>query len=1100
MTTGPEYSEVERPLLDQLVGLGWQHIEGSRSDASTTARLSFREPLIESRLRNALRSNNLGPDGQPWLDHSRQSEAIGQLTRVEGGKLIEINEQLTRRLLDGVFVTGRPDWDHGRRQLVRFIDFDHPERNDFLAVNQFRMDEPPGQARSYIVPDVVLFVNGIPLVVIECKNPNSTDPMAQGIAQLRRYANQRGAEIPEGSERLFWTNQFVVSTFGDKARSASFTAGPEHFLEWQDAAPLSRDGLAERLGKPAAKLTGQELLVAGMLTPVNLLDLIRHFTLFTEANGRRIKIVARYQQYRAVLNALRRLRTGKTLAIDGENDRRGGIIWHTQGSGKSFTMVFLVRAMRSDPALRNFKVVVITDRTDLEKQLSATAELSGEPVDRAKKTKALRTLLAEKGPALVFAMIQKYLDTDSAKPAQLRETGDAGRDLGVLNPDESIVILVDEAHRSQSSTLHANLMKALPNAAKIGFTGTPIMRQDKTSSAKIFGEYIDQYTIRQAETDGAVVPILYEGRTAKGAVLGGSDLDELFEDMFADHSDTQIESLKKRWATTGVVLEAPKLIAAKAKSMLWHYVTTVLPGGFKAQAAATSRLATVRYREALLTARDELVAEIEALPALRVADVLSGKEDIDSLDRRTQGLLRATRHLDLIRVLDFVPVISNGNNDDPSWSRWTTKTRQDATIAEFKKPLGPANDKTSPVAFLLVRTMLLTGFDAPVDQVLYLDRFMKDAELLQAIARVNRTAPGKSAGVLVDYYGVGSHLQKALRAYAPEDAEDAIGALSSIKDVLPKLRDRHSRVVAVFAQAGIDGFDTEEEMEACVQVLADEALRARFGALLKLFMTTLDAVMPRPEGLPFVKDAKRFGVIQKLARRRYRNDGLGEFDPSLYGQKVRALIDEHVIALDIATKIPPISITDPEFLTKVDGLTSDEAKASEMEHALRFHIRKNFDADPARFAKLSERLEQILHSLSGQWHELMIQLDSLVGEAVTEDVTDPVHRDPLVSRCYGALQRERTTSHIPPDEVQLDVVHVAEKIIVKITEHAKIVRFWHNYHQQDILRRQLIQVLDDEDLFPFEEQAAVADRLMEFARANQSLLAAYGEDVDGDNP
>ncbi|MGH3976947.1 MAG: type I restriction endonuclease subunit R, partial [Pseudonocardiaceae bacterium] len=557
---------------------------------------------------------------------------------------------------------------------------------------------------------------------------------------------------------------------GDKARAGTFTAGPEHFLEWKDSAPVSRDDLAVKLGKPAAELTGQELLVAGMLAPTNLLDIVRHFTLFAEVGGRWVKIVSRYQQYRAVGGALRRLRIGKTRAADGESDRRGGLIWHTQGSGKSLTMVFLVRAMRSDPVLRAFKVVVVTDRTDLEKQLSETAKLSGEGVQRARRTSKLKTILAEKGPALVFAMIQKYRDTDAAGTTATRMAGDETTEaLGVLNTDETIVILVDEAHRSQTSTLHANLMAALPNAAKIGFTGTPIMREGKKRTDAIFGSFIDKYTIRQAEQDEAVVPIFYEGRTAKGAVAGGSDLDELFEDMFVEHNTEELEKLKARYATTGAVLEAPNLIAAKAKSMLWHYVSTVLPGGFKAQLAATSRLATVRYRDALLAARDDLVAQIDALPDHLVTGATEGSLDIDRLDRRKQVLVRALPHRDLISILDFVPVISGAHNDDPTWAQWTDKAHQDTVIADFKKPLGPAGEQSSPIAFLLVRTMLLTGFDAPVEQALYLDRFIQDAELLQAIARVNRTAPGKAAGFLVDYFGVGAHLQKALQAYAPED-------------------------------------------------------------------------------------------------------------------------------------------------------------------------------------------------------------------------------------------------------------------------------------------------------------------------------------------
>jgi type I restriction enzyme, R subunit len=1094
MSLGAEYSEVEKPLVDQLLGLGWQHVEGDKYNPSLSDRDSFRNILLEQRLRAKLLEINTGPDGEPWLDDSRLSEAVSSLTRTEPGNLIEINERMTERLLEGVSVAGLPGWDQGRSQRIKFIDWDHPERNEFLAINQFRVDEPGGQAKKFVVPDVVLFVNGIPLVVIECKSPYITDPMAEGINQLRRYGNQRDLGSPEGNEQLFWTNQFVVSSHGDKARVATFTAGPEHFLEWKDCAPLSKDVLAKRLGKTVAEVSGQELLAAGMLTPATLLDLVRHYTLFTEVAGRRVKIVARYQQYRAVLKSLDRLRTGKTRLIDGESDRRGGLVWHTQGSGKSLTMVFLVRAMRSDPVLRAFKVVIVTDRTDLEKQLAKTAKLSGEVIERATRAKKLRQLLAEHGPALVFAMIQKYRDTDGA--ATQETTSLAGDDraeaLGVLNEDDAIVILVDEAHRSQTSSLHANLMAALPNAAKIGFTGTPIMREGKKRTERIFGPYIDKYTIRQSEADGATVPILYEGRTAKGAVQGASDLDELFEDMFAEHTDEEIEKLKQRYATAGAVLEAPALIEAKARSMLLHYVSTVLPGGFKAQLAATSRRAAVRYREALQKAQAGLVADLEGLSPTLLDGVVSGVVDVDSLDRRKQLLVRAYEHLELIRALDFIPVISSSNNDDPGWARWTDKAKQDLVIGEsgeFKKPLGLAGEKTSPVAFIIVKSMLLTGFDAPVEQVLYLDRLIQDAELLQAVARVNRTADRKQVGLLVDYFGVGSHLQKALQAYAPEDAEDAVGALASIKDELPKLRDRHARVVAVFAQGGIETFDSDEDVEACVQVLADEALRVRFGVVLKQFLTTLDIVLPRPEGLPYVRDAKRFGRIQLVARRRYRDAGLGDFDPSLYGEKVRQLIDEHVTALDISTKIPPISVTAPDFIAKVNGLTSDKAKASEMEHALRYHIRKNFDEDPARFTRLSERLDQILKQLTGQWEQLALALEDLMKDATAATDQAAPHADPLVSRFFGVLEAEFATDVTLPDEARMDLIHLAEDVVVDVAKHAHRVRFWQNPHAQEELRKKIIHTLDDRNLFDFAEQAAVADRLMELSKANQALIA-----------
>ena len=378
MSAGPEYSRVELPLVEQLRGMSWTHIEGSKSDPGVTGRTSFREVFLERRLRDALRGINLDHEGQSWLDEGRVSQAVGALLRPKAVRLIEINQELTERLLLGTTVDGVEGWDHGRDRTVQFIDWDHPERNDFLVVNQFRVDEPGGQGHKYIAPDLVLFVNGIPLVVIEAKSPGVVEPMVKAIRQLRRYANQRGSGQPEGNERLFYTGQFVVATCFEKALVGTFTSEDEHYAEWKTTEPVPEAEFCVSLGVTA--LSSQERLVAGMLAPARLLDLVRHFTLFMQADRRTVKVVARYQQYRAVHRALARLTTGATRAQDGEHDRRGGIIWHTQGSGKSLTMVFLVRAMRTHREPVRFKVVVVTDRTDLQDQLSRTTALTGESV------------------------------------------------------------------------------------------------------------------------------------------------------------------------------------------------------------------------------------------------------------------------------------------------------------------------------------------------------------------------------------------------------------------------------------------------------------------------------------------------------------------------------------------------------------------------------------------------------------------------------------------------------------------------------------------------------------------------------------------------
>jgi type I restriction enzyme R subunit len=1071
-----ELVEVEQPFSAQLGSMGWTHLVGSKWDPTVSERESFREVFLVGRLRDAIRRINLDPDGEPWLDDDRISQAASALTAGPAGqKLIEANQEVTELLLSGTTVAGLDGWDGGRDRTINYIDFEHPERNDFVVVSQFRVDEPGGQAKKCIVPDLVLFVNGIPLVVVECKAWGPEDAMATAIGQLRRYANQRPeVEQPEGNEQLFWTNQFVVATTGLHARVGTITAGPEHFLEWKDTAPVDKAEVAASLGKPPDQLTGQELLVAGMLRPEILLDLVRHFTVFDVDGPRTVKKVARYQQYRAVVRALDRLRNGATRAEDGEFDRRGGLIWHTQGSGKSLTMVFLVRAMRSDPALRRFKVVVVTDRTDLQHQLRSTAELVGETVQVAQTSAKVKELLAQPGPAIVMAMIQKYRDTSPTGEGEVEE-------FPVLNEDEAIVVLVDEAHRSHGSTMHANLLGALPNAARIGFTGTPIIMGAKKKTHEIFGSFIDRYTLTESEADESTVPILYEGRTAEGAVKGASGLDEVFFRWFAGLSDDERDTLQRKYAGVAEVLESPELIGAKARDMLRHYVETVMPQRFKAMVVATSRLACVRYRDAFLAARDELVAEIDALsPELKA---LEG-DAIDDLPVPEQFLVRALPHLELLQELDFVPVISGDHNDDPAWSLWTDDIRQRVHINQFKMPLRAVDDGGDPTAFVIVKSMLLTGFDAPVAQVLYLDRLIREAELLQAIARVNRTADGKDYGLVVDYYGVAAHLTEALAAYTSDDLE---GTLRSLNDEIERLDSRHQRVRQLFVQRGVEPGPSDAAMEACVDLLADEALRAQFDVDLNRLLNTLDVVLPRPEARPFIADAKLFADIQRRLRQRYRDQGDGGFDPSLYRAKVRQLVDEHITVLDLAQKIPPVRITDLDFAAKVQALPSPRAKASEMEHAARHHIRTHLDEDPVRYQKLSERLDEILERLGEQWEQLVLELQGFVTELAAPPPDDGTGLDATERPFHGIL-----ADALPDADAgqAAELVTLSREIVAKARAEVRTVGFWSNGYRQDQLRRWIKIHLDQTDLWSLPACDQLAAQLVELARANNHRLVA----------
>jgi type I restriction enzyme R subunit len=1089
-----ELDEVERPFVAQLTTMGWRYVVGDIDRPATTGRASFAEVVQESTLRRQLYALNLRKIAcaeQPWLDEERLTQAISAITRIPSHRLMEANRTATELLLGGITVDGLPGWDGGRAQTIHYIDWDHPERNEFTVINQYRVDCPPGfnRGKAFIVPDLVLLVNGIPLVVVECKSPSTPEPLAEAVDQLRRYSNARRAsgevDDNEGNEPLFHTNQLLVATCFNTARVGCIGAEFRHYVAWKTVAPKTEEQVCAQHGK--SHLSEQERLIAGMLEPSVLLDVLRHFTLFMNIDGHTVKTVCRYQQYRAVTRAIERLRTGKTRLEDGEHDRRGGIVWHTQGSGKSLTMVFLIRKLRTEPQLRRFKVVVVTDRTDLEQQLTLTAALTGESVERASSADKLQAMLRRKGPGLVFGMIQKQRISDAIGEAGLqsedlpRYAARESLPVEVLNEDDSILILVDEAHRGQSGDLQAALQAGLPNCARIGFTGTPILMGDKKRTHEIFGEFIDRYTIREAEDDGAIVPILYEGRTAVGAVKDGANLDELFEDLFREHTPEELEAIRQKYATKGQIFEAPALIADKARDMLRHYVTHILPNGFKAQVVAYSRLAVVRYVDAFSVARDALLAEAEALSA---SDKVMDDEALCHRPPAVQAQVQAWRYRDTLRTLEFAPIISGGNNDAPVWKQWTDGAAQELRIKRFKKPLLHKDpNKTDPLAFLIVKSMLLTGFDAPIEGVMYLDRPIREAELLQTIARVNRTGYGKQFGIVVDYFGLAHHLKQALNVYADEDVE---GALQSLKDEIPVLRDRHLRVVDLFRSRGIESLT---DFESCVEVLGEERLRAEFTVKLKQFLSTLDVVLPRPEGLPFAPDAKLLAFIYASARNRYRDTPVLGKD---VGAKVRKLIDEHVISLGVDPKIAPISLTDADFAMKVAREPSDRAKASEMEHAIRAHIREHMDQDPVAFRKLSERLADLLDKLGDYWDQLAQALQVLVDE-IRSGAVDHDDRLSELPEHYGPFLRlvvDTAVGNAPMTNAERTrLVDLAVEVVDTITAELT-PNFWRPNRQpaQDGLNTRIFELLMRSRLLPTPQIEALVDKLMELARANHERL------------
>ena len=1052
-TPEEEYSEL--PSIEQLKRMGWQHIQGDRFDASVTDRENFKQVLISDRLKAAIKRINLDDNGNPWLDDTQVNAAVSQLERLGAQRLMEANQAATELLLKGTTVLGQDSKQH----TVHFIDFEHPENNDFLAINQYRVDPPwATNSKNHIRPDIVLLVNGIPLVVIECKSQQIEEKaLTEAITQLRRYSNQRGSSQPEGAEKLFHYNQLMIAASRGRAAAGTIGANYEHYVEWKDTTARPKAEIAAELG--VTELNSRQMLIAGMLHPANLLDILRNFTLFKTSGGRTIKLVPRYQQYRAVHEAIGRLLHNPTRTEHGTDDQRGGIIWHTQGSGKSLTMVYLIRKIRTIPALRRFKIVVVTDRTDLEKQLSDTAVLTGEPLQRAKNVKKLEEYLKQPGAGLVFGMIQKFKGGEDSEEEEQIEPIKKN-----LNPSEDILVLIDEAHRSHASSLHANLLEALPNCVRIGFTGTPIETNARRTTRRIFGSFIDQYNIRQSQEDKVTLPIIYEGLEARGAVTSGDDLDQLFEIIFQDKTPEERAQIKAKYATKTQVSEARELIKAKARNMLRHYIERILPGGFKAQVVASTRLAAVRYQEAFIEAQQALVQQLQSRAAILAS---LNPDSLESLDAETRFLALAFPHLDTIRRLEFATVISSDKNDDPSWKKWTDKSQQETHIERFKKPL----DQDS-LAILTVKSMLLTGFDAPLEQVLYLDRGMQEYELLQAIARVNRVYDDtKKYGLVVDYYGV--DIAAALSVYDNVDIENA---WFDIRQELPKLRDKYQQVIALFTQNGC----TIDDVESCVDLLRDERLRVEFNDTFKDFLDTLDTILPRPEALRYVKDAKKLGLIKKSVADLYRDEKLNLVSAK---EKVRALIDQYIESQGIDPKVPPIDILSLDFKTHVQRHRSIKAQAAEMEFAARHHISIHYDEDPVYYKNLSARLTEILDSLADNWDDKVEALRQYIEQIQAGRSTNETGLDPKTQLPFLNILGEHSQIELPK------LAQATVEIVNHIRQEVRRVN-WASPIVQEDLRRWIADYLDTNDLVDYDQLEEVADKLVQLARKNRDSLMA----------
>ena len=1042
-----EYTEVEQPFLQQLQTLGWNVIDqgvGIPCDAKKSLRVDFRSLLLPEVFARAIAKINTNSDGTTWLTSGQIQELQEQILRQPNRTLLEANEAIQKLLfkaqVDVNESTGEQD------PVVKLIDFACPENNQFHAINQFRIDTP-GCVKEFIIPDIVLFINGIPLIVVECKKGSATcaNPMNEAFVQLQRYLNQRPDTaqhgLKEGEPKLFHPNLMLIRSCGLEADYGTITSGLEHFYPWKTQYPQP--------DKIAQGMNPQEQLINGMLNKTNLLNILRTANVFMDTDsGARIKVVCRYQQFRAAHKIIERLRQGSTAA------ERSGVIWHTQGSGKSLTMVFVARMLRAFPDLNDYKIILVNDRVDLEEQLAKTAILIGGRVNTIDSRTDLRSQLAKDTSDLNMVMVHKFQQRDCAMPLRVAEALGtyqaipSNTTFGVVNSSDRIVLMIDEAHRTQGSDLGDNIFEAFPNAARIAFTGTPLIteRHGAKKTHKRFGEYIDTYRLMDAVADGTTLQILYEGRTADAALNDKHGFETQFENLFQDRNPQELLAIKKKYGATGDLLEAEARIKAIAQDMVRHYLEQIFPNGFKAQVVCHSKLAAVRYQKAIAQALADTVTQLSTEP----------NPDLTYIRK--------------VRFLKAAVVISGDGTNEAAY---VTAVRKQAKATDAVNNFCKSFDfddldkADTGIAFLIVCDMLLTGFDAPIEQVMYLDKKIKEHSLLQAIARTNRVKQGKKRGYVVDYIGLTENLTDALTLYAAADEQQELAlGLKNIASEMPILEQRYQRLLQLFTDhkvAKINDYATgnlasiEEDavvVHEAVKLLKNEKIRADFEVYLKKFLSSLDIILPNAIAHLYRVPAKRFGYILRVTKERYKDTSLDLGDA---GQKVRDLINEHLISLGINPKVPPVELLSSDFIDQLNHHTNGnpEAKASEMEHAIRKHCKVHHDEDPAFYQSLSAKVEYLIDRYQDRWEKLAEELEKLRTEAIEgrRSEEEDMSKDGTIFYAHVANQAF-TNGEVPP-LTKIKMKPLMENIVETLQADIGSINFWSNNDKQKKTRSEI---------------------------------------------
>jgi type I restriction enzyme R subunit len=932
-------SVVEDAALAWLEGLGYAILHGPdiAPGEPFAEREDYGQVVLERRLRQALQ--RLNPQAPP----DALDEAFRRLTRPDSPSLVANNHAVHRYLIEGIPVEYQRADGSFRGDLIRVLDHDDPDDNDFLAINQFTVVEDSRERR----PDVVLFVNGLPLAVIELKNPaDESADVGWAFNQLQTYKQQ----IPS----LFVYNEALMVSDGVQARIGTLTADREWFLPWRT---ITGEELA------AAHLPELQVMLEGAFDRRRFLDLLRHFIVFEDAGGGvLLKKMAGYHQYHAVNVAVeetvraclpaeepRRVgeKRGLYLARQAPDaqpgDRRVGVVWHTQGAGKSLTMAFYAGRVVLHPAMENPTLVVITDRNDLDEQLYGTFcrchELLRQQPVQAQSRAHLRELLHTGSGGVVFTTVHKFFPSPGEDEYPL------------LSDRRNVVVIADEAHRSQYDFVHGfarHMRDALPQASFIAFTGTPIELADRNTRA-VFGDYISIYDIRQAVYDGATVPIYYEGRLAKLDLDAAERprIDPDFEEATEGEEVEHKEYLKTRWAQLEAIVGAEKRVRLVAEDLVTHFERRLEAMDGKAMLVGMSRRICVELYDAIVALRPDWHSEEDDAGICKIVMTGSASDP-----------------------LDWQPHIRN-------------KAAREDLARRFKDP-------RDPFKVVIVRDMWLTGFDAPCLHTMYVDKPMRGHGLMQAIARVNRVFKDKPGGLVVDYLGLANELREAMAVYTESggqgqtaiDQEVAVAAMLEKYEVCLGILHGFDRSLwtAGDAQARLSLLPAAQE-----HVLQQEDGKNRLVEAVAELSKAFALAVPHDQALAIRDDVGFFQAVRSVLTKslidgRRRSD---ELDYAIRQIVSRAVASDEVIDIFAAAGLqkPDISILSDEFLAEVRGLPQRNLAVETLRKLLEGEIRARWQKNVVQARSFAEMLENAIRRYRNRAIEAAAVIEELIALA-----------------------------------------------------------------------------------------------------------------------